>query len=164
MYNDIPAELLRVVEPVVRDHGLELVDAGVHGGGGRAVVRIVVDTPAGDGKVNVDRCAEVSREVGRGLDVAEVVRGSYMLEVTSPGIDRTLGREVDFRRSLGRKVSLETREPLDGRRRFKGELVAFDGSLATLCAGEERFDIPFARISRARAFWPGDAASGQGKG
>src|SRR5512147_1738872 len=106
MYKDIPETLRSVVEPVVKAHGLELVDAHVGRGPTRSLVRVIVDTPSGDGRVRVDECAAVSREVGHGLDVAEVVRGAYTLEVTSPGVDRTLAREIDFERAVGRVVAL----------------------------------------------------------
>ena len=120
MYRDIPESLREIVEPVVEDHGLELVDAGIYPGPGRARVRVVVDTPAGDGRVLVDRCAEVSREISHGLDARDAVAGAYLLEVASPGVDRVLAREKDFARAVGGRVAIETREPLAGRRRFRG--------------------------------------------
>jgi len=67
MYRDIPAELLRVIEPIVCDHGLEIVDGAVLRGKGRTRVRVTVDTQVGDGRVLVDECAAVSREIGHGL-------------------------------------------------------------------------------------------------
>jgi len=151
MYKDIPETLRRVVEPVVRAHGLELVDAALGRGPTRSLLRVVVDTPRGDGRVLVDECAAVSRELGHGLDVA------YTLEVSSPGVDRMLAREIDFERAVGRKVALETREPIAGRRRFKGELVAFDGAVATVRGDGGDTRIEFAAIERARAFHPIDA-------
>jgi ribosome maturation factor RimP len=156
MYRDIPESLLRVIEPVVRSHGLELVDAALGRGPTRSLVRVVVDTPSGDGRVKVDECAAVSRELGPGLDVAELIDGAYTLEVTSPGIDRTLAREIDFTRAVGRKIALETRAPIDGRRRFKGELVAFDGERATVASEGGTFAIPFGAVERAKAFHPLD--------
>jgi len=138
----------------VRDHGLEVVDVGVLRGGGRAHVRLVVDTPAGDGRVLLDTCALVSREVSHGLDASDCIEGAYMLEVTSPGIDRVLARELDFARSVGRRVELETREPLDGRRRFKGQLVRFEAGVAHLQLEGTTAAIPFDNVARARAFHP----------
>jgi ribosome maturation factor RimP len=154
MYRDIPEKLLRVVEPVVRSHGLELVDAALGHGPTRALIRVVLDTPQGDGRVRVDECAAVSREIGHGLDVSEFLGGAYTLQVSSPGVDRHLGREIDFERVVGREVALETREPRDGRRRFKGELVAFDGVTATLRVEGRELCIPFADVERAQAFYP----------
>ena len=60
------------------------------------------------------------------LGAGDLVPGSYTLGVTSPGVDRTLGREKDFARSVGRRVEVVTRVPLSGRRRFRGRLLAFD--------------------------------------
>ena len=151
MYRDIPESLRAIVEPVVEDHGLELVDAGVHGGPGRTRVCVVVDTHAGDGRVPVDQCARVSREVGHGLDAHDVVSGAYLLEVTSPGVDRVLAREKDFQGAVGGPVAVETREPLAGRRRFRGRLDAFDGREAQIRTESEVFAIPFECIARARA-------------
>ena len=159
MYRDIPPKLLAVVEPIVRDHGLEVVDARVLRGGGRAHVRLVVDTPAGDGRVLVDTCAQVSREVGHGLDAADLIDGAYLLEVTSPGIDRVLAREIDFARAVGRRVEIETREPLDGRRRFKGRLERFEADVAHLDLEGRAVAIPFREVARARAFHPAPGGS-----
>jgi ribosome maturation factor RimP len=154
MYKDIPDEFRRVVEPVVQAHGLELVDAGIGRGPTRSLVRVVVDTPVGDGRVLLDECAAISREVGHGLDVSDLLPGAYTLEVCSPGVDRTLGREVDFTRVIGRRVAIETRSALEGRRRFRGELLAFEGGIATVQSEGRVFAIPFAAIDRAQAFFP----------
>jgi len=156
MYRDIPEKLLRLVEPVVRAHGLELVDAALGRGPTRSLLRVIVDTPRGDGRVKVDECAAVSRELGHGLDANELIPGAYTLEVTSPGVDRALAREVDFERAVGRKVALETRLPIEGRRRFKGELVAFDGVTATVRCDSSDVRIDFAAIERAKSFHPFD--------
>lgn len=163
VYHDIPRDLLAVIEPVALAHGLEIVDAAVGKGPGRSRVELTLDTPAGDGRVTVDECAAVSREVGHALDATDVIHGSYLLEVTSPGVDRRLGREVDFERCVGRRVSVETHDPRDGRRRFKGELISFDGISARVDTDAGPFDIPFATIRRANAFHPTEpAASARG--
>jgi ribosome maturation factor RimP len=154
MYNDIPAEFRELIEPLVRSHGLELVDALVARSRGSARLNVVLDTPAGDGRVTVGECAAVSRELGHALEAAGAFEGPYLLEVSSPGVDRTLGRVCDFERALGREVALETREPLDGRRNFRGELVAFDGGQAQVRTDNGSFEIPFAQIRRAKAFHP----------
>ncbi len=154
MYKDIPAELLAVIEPIVLDHGLEVVDAGVFPGRGDARVRVVVDTPAGDGRVTIDECAAVSREIGHGLDATGVVPGAYALEVSSPGVDRVLGREKDFQLVVGRKVAVETREPIDGRRSFKGELLSFEHGVAIVDTEAGPMHVPFAHVAKAQAFYP----------
>ena len=154
MYKDISTDLLAVIEPVAMAHGLEIVDARLARGQGRSQLRIVVDTPEGDGKVDVDVCARVSREVGHGLEAADLGSGAYLLEVSSPGIDRVLGRAVDFERCVGRRVSLETHEPVAGRRRFKGELLAFSDYCAHVRQPAGDVQIPLDLIAKAKAFHP----------
>jgi ribosome maturation factor RimP len=153
MYTDISPELLAVIEPVAQAHGLEIVDAFTKRGQGRSQVKIIVDTPRGDGKVTLDACARFSREIGAGLDVCDAVPGSYLLEVSSPGLDRVLGRAVDFERAVGNRVALELREALDGRRKFRGELVDFAGGEAHLRHDDLDVRIPFAQIARAKTLY-----------
>ncbi len=156
MYGDIQPELRSVIEPIVRAHGLELVDAVARSGRGRGLLRVVVDTPSGDGRVRVDECASVSRELGHALDGLDLMAGSYTLEVTSPGVDRALGREIDFERVVGREVELETREPIEGQRRFRGRLLGFAQACAEVEGTAGGVRIPFTAIARARAFYPLD--------
>lgn len=157
MYRDISPELLTVIEPVAAAHGFEIVDASVKQGGGCTNVQVVLDTPRGDGKVTVGDCAGVSREIGTGLDARNLYSGAYTLEVCSPGVDRTLGREVDFERVIGREVAVELRERIAGQRRLRGRLVAFDGGEACLEVDSEPVRVPIAGIATARAFYPFDS-------
>lgn len=154
MYHEIPPEMLALLEPVARDHGLEIVDAEAKRGPARTQVRVVVDTPAGDGRVSVETCAALHREIAQGLYASGLIPGEVALEVSSPGVDRVLGRAIDFERALGRTVDLETREALQGRRHFKGELVAFEAERALLRQDQEDVAIPLALIRRARALYP----------
>lgn len=161
MYRDIPLRLREVVEPIVLGYGLELVDSEVVSGPGGPLVRIVVDTPNGDGRVPVGRCAEVAREVGTSLDAAAdaVVARGYRLEVTSPGLDRILAREKDFSAARGSEVKIETRRPLDGRRHFRGELVGFEAGIARVQIEGREYLVPFDEVARARQvyqFTPAD--------
>jgi ribosome maturation factor RimP len=153
LYRDIPEEMRALIEPIVDDFGLELVDVERRQGRAPWQVRVVVDTREGDGRVPVDTCAEVSREVGACLDAADAIPVSYRLEVSSPGLDRVLAREKDFARSVGREVRLETRGPVEGRRRFRGRLVGFDGAQARLQVDGREVAIPFEAVRRANAVY-----------
>jgi ribosome maturation factor RimP len=159
MYRDIPPRLRELVEPIVVGHGLELVDAEILSGPGGPVVRVVVDTPAGDGRVAIERCADVSREIGTGLDAAADFARGFRLEVASPGLDRLLAREKDFVAACGAEVKIETRRPLDGRRHFRGELVAFAEGVARVRVDGADHIVPFDEVARARRvyhFTPAD--------
>ena len=170
MYRDIPQELVEVIEPIAQDHGLEVVEADLAGGSSERRLRVVLDTPLGDGRVTLDQCATVSRELGHALDASGVAGSAFSLEVMSPGVDRVLGREVDFERAVGRRVEFETRSPLNGQRRFRGELVAFAEERATFLTEAGELQVPFSAIARAKAFDPvlaegpsGPSARGRGR-
>lgn len=153
MYRDIPDDMRALIEPVVEDHGLELVDVEHSRGRAPWTVRVIVDTPSGDGRVPVERCAEVSREVSAVLDAADAIPVRYNLEVSSPGLDRVLAREKDFAAACGREVRIETRQPIAGRRRFRGLLQGFEGAVATLEVDGARVAIAFADVARARTVY-----------
>ena len=112
-----------VVLPAVEAHGLTLVDLEVRGNGRRAAVRLYVDKPGG---VTVSDCQQLSHEVGDLIDVSNLVRSSYDLEVSSPGLDRELRRDRELRWATGRLVRVWTREPVDGHRELSGRLVLVD--------------------------------------
>jgi len=161
MYRDIPEDLRALIEPIVEDAGLELVDVKITRGRPPWLVRITIDTPLADGRVDVDRCARLSREVEVQFDATDAIPNAYRLEVSSPGLDRVLAREKDFRAACGSEVRIETRRPLDGRRRFRGVLVGFDGGMARVCVDGHEVGIPFAEVARANAiynFTPADFA------
>ncbi len=153
MYGDIPDALRGLVEPVVQDAGLELVDLVLTRGRVPWLLRVTVDTCRGDGRVDVDHCAGVSREVGTVLDAADAVPSRYRLEVSSPGLDRVLAREKDFSAACGSEVRLETRRPLEGRRRFRGRLVAFEDRVARICVDGDEFGIPFEAVAKANVVY-----------
>lgn len=149
MYGDIPSELRSLIEPIVEAHDLELVDVERAGGRAPRRLRVVVDNPSGDGRVDVDRCAALSRELGTHLDAADAIASAYVLEVCSPGLDRVLARPKDFAAAVGAEVKLETRRPLDGRRRFRGTLEGFERDVARLRVDGDEVAIPFAEVAKA---------------
>lgn len=153
MYRDIPEELRAIVEPAIEDAGYELVDLVLVRGHGPWQLRVTVDNAAGDGRVPVDRLAEVSRELGTLLDTCDVIPNAYRLEVSSPGLDRVLAREKDFAAACGAQVKLETRRPLEGRRRFRGVLLAFDGAVARLSVDGRDVGIPFEEVVKANLIY-----------
>ncbi|HVP28160.1 MAG TPA: ribosome maturation factor RimP [Myxococcota bacterium] len=142
-----------MIEPIVQAHGLELVTADLIRGRGPWELRVTVDTPAGDGHVSIDACAALSREIGTHLDSVDAIPVRYKLEVGSPGLDRRLGREKDFVHACGAEVALETRRPIDGRRRFRGRLVRFDEGVATVCVDGRDYAVPFDEIGKAHTVY-----------
>lgn len=111
------------------------------------LLRIFIDHEAG---ITVDDCETVSRQVADVLEVEQAVAGEYTLEVSSPGVDRrlfTLAHHQDF---IGSPVSLRLRAPVEGRRRFKGELLEVDGEEILLAVDGERFRIPFHLVEKSK--------------
>jgi len=162
MYRDIPEDLRGLIEPVVEDHGCELVNVEMVHGAGPTLLRITIDTLSGDGRVPVDRLAAVSREVEMHMDAADSVQSGYRLEVSSPGLDRMLAREKDFVAACGSEVKLKTRRPLDGRRRFRGELVEFRDGVALIAIDGEEMRIPFADVEKANSVYTFSSADFNG--
>jgi len=153
VYRDIPEELRALIEPIVNQAGFELVDAQLARGGKPWSLKVTIDTPAGDGRVTVDSCAAVSRELGSQLDVADTIQNSYRLEVSSPGLNRPLTREKDFASACGREVQIETRQPIAGRRRFRGILVRFEDDVAVIEVDGNEVEISFAEVSKAKTVY-----------
>lgn len=142
-----------MIEPVVEDAGFELVDVKVTRGRPPWLLRVTIDRPEGDGRVSVEQCARVSREVGSQLDAADAMAASYRLEVSSPGLDRQLGREKDFAAACGCDVRIETRAPVEGRRRFRGLLRSFEAGIATVEVDGRAIGIPFDQVARANTVY-----------
>lgn len=127
--------------------GYELVDVEFVRAGRQPLLRIYIDSPAG---VTLDDCALVSRQLGAILDVEDVIPGAYRLEVSSPGLDRPLKTLTDFQRFSGRRVSLRLRLPVNGQRRYVGEIMGLEGERVLLKMDESVMQFPFADIEKAR--------------
>ncbi|MBC7738657.1 MAG: ribosome maturation factor RimP [Candidatus Saccharibacteria bacterium] len=116
--------LAAIVTPVIEGMGFELVRIRLMGGNTR-ILQIMADRP--EGGIVVDDCGEISIAVSAVLDVEDPVEENYILEVSSPGIDRPLTRLKDFEMWKGWEARMETTELIDGRRRFKGTLGGVEG-------------------------------------
>jgi ribosome maturation factor RimP len=140
-------ELTRLIEPAVERLGYELSDLELRLGGKDGLIRVFIDRPDG---VGLSDCEAVSRQLSALLDVEDPVPGHYVLEVSSPGLDRKLTKPEHFQRFVGRDVRIKLRFPVEGRKNFRGRLMA---------AGEENIEVevdgqahglPMAKIESAR--------------
>ena len=120
----IDRRLAAIVGPVIEGLGFELVRIRLMGGKTR-ILQIMADRP--EGGIEVDDCASISTAVSAVLDVEDPIEENYVLEVSSPGIDRPLTRLKDFDMWVDYEARLETTELIDGRRRFKGTLQGTEG-------------------------------------
>jgi ribosome maturation factor RimP len=117
------------VSPILWTLGLELVDVVCVGQGPRSVVRVFIDKSDG---VTLDDCERAHKALGPALDVADPIPHAYTLEVSSPGLDRPFKRIQDYRRAVGKRVSLKLREPLAGQWRLEGTLADVADDTVTL--------------------------------
>lgn len=111
------SEIEALLRPVVEDLGYELVDVRLQTDRGRRVLRLLADRPGG---ITIGECVGLSREVSPHLEVHDPIAGHYVLEVSSPGIQRPLKRAEDFVRFRDEQIALRTREAVDGRKVFRG--------------------------------------------
>lgn len=118
-------------------------------GGRRPTLQIMAER-ADDGAMTVEDCATVSHAVSALLDIADPIASSYVLEISSPGIDRPLTRRGDYERFAGFEANIELQRPLDGRRRFRGRLMGLEGDDTKLQVGPETLRLPLAAIARAK--------------
>ena len=127
---------------------IQLVDLELNRGPRRWLLRIFIDRQGG---VNLDHCEQISQLVGAMLEVDDPIPGSYILEVSSPGLDRPLKSEADFIRFQGRLAKVKLKEPLpSGERVIIGRILETADHLISLEAGKKRHQIPYASIAEAR--------------
>jgi len=129
--------------------GYRLVRVAVTGGRRAQVLQVMAER-IDEQPMGVDDCTEVTHSVSALLDVADPIEHAYVLEVSSPGIDRPLVRREDYERFRGYEAKLELAAPLDGRRRFRGRLLGVDADRVRLNLGAEVVELPLARILRAK--------------
>ena len=135
-----------VVEPVVTGLGYEFVGAEFGQAENGQTLRIYIDLPDG---IDVDDCAKVSRQVDAALDVDDVVPGAYLLEVSSPGVDRPLFDERQFAAQVGEEVRVRLVGGIGGRRNYKGRLVAVENGAATVEVDGADHALPLADVEQA---------------
>jgi ribosome maturation factor RimP len=152
------AALARVVEPVVRAHGAEVVDMELKPEQAGWVLRIYVEKAGSaernlstrDAAVDLELCADVSRDLSPALDVADLIPHAYSLEVSSPGVERPLRGERDFVRFSGQKAKLKLREAVNGQRVVVGVLGGVSDGKVQVGDGSRTHEVPLASIDAAR--------------
>ncbi len=145
MYRQNPV-LVELLEPVVSSLGYELLGIEHFPRGQGSLLRIYIDSEDG---ISLDDCARVSDRVAGLLDVRDPIRGSYYLEVSSPGFDRPLFTLDQLKRFIGRRVHLRLHRKIDGRRRITGEVAAVDTDVVKIRVDGTECLVPADMIDRA---------------
>ena len=139
--------ILQLLEPTIEKLGYELTDLELKSGGPDGLLRVFIDK---EGGVDIVDCEKVSRQVSAILDVEDPLPGHYTLEVSSPGLDRSLTKPAHFQRFMGEEVRVKLRFPLEGRRNFRGALKGADEQRIEVEVDGELYSLPMATIESAR--------------
>jgi ribosome maturation factor RimP len=144
--------LMRLLEPPIEALGFDVVDIEFAQAGRGGILRVFIDAPTRDSGlgVTVDDCANVSHAVSQVLETQDPIKGHYTLEVSSPGFDRILRTRAHFQRFLGERIFAELKLPIDGRRRFVGQLKSIEGDAIVMEVDGTAHRLPLERIQKAR--------------
>lgn len=112
-----------------------------------ALLRIFIEK---EGGISIDHCTQVSRQIGAALDVEDLIPVAYILEVSSPGIDRVLFTPEQYQGYVGEQLKVRTRTPVDGRRNFRGSIESVTDTHVNVLVDNDTFEIPFDVVDRAR--------------
>lgn len=139
--------LQALLEPVVTGLGYEFVGLEMTGGTGQEILRIYIDHADG---ISAEDCEAVSHQVSGVLDVEDVIPGQYVLEISSPGLDRPLFTAAQYRQFVGFEVNLRLKFPVRERRRLRGWLRQVSDAGIELEVDGEQWQVPFSSIERTR--------------
>ena len=142
----VQQQLSDMVEPTVTALQYEFVGLEYLSGATPAVLRIFIDHEQG---ISVDDCALVSRQISAVLDVEDPISGEYNLEVSSPGLNRPLFRAEHYQACLGERIKVKLRFPVEGRRKFTGQLLAADDQTIELQVNNTTVQLVIADIEKA---------------
>ena len=145
---DLSERIQDLIEPTVDDLGFDVVRVQIMGKD-QVVLQIMVEHKDDQG-MTAENCATVSRAVSALLEVDDPICGAYTLEVSSPGLDRPLVRLGDFERFQGLEAKIEIKQPMDGRRRFKGRLLGVDGDTVKILVDGVEVDMSYPDIHKAK--------------
>lgn len=151
MMSQIKRVTEELVQPILDEHDLELFDIQYVKEGHDWFLRIFIDHETG---VTLDECELVSTELGEKLDEVDVIKGTYFLEVSSPGVERPLKTKEDFQKNIGKNVYVTLYVHIDGEKEYQGVLLSFDHDVATIeyqvLAHKKLVQIPYDKIAKAR--------------
>ncbi|MFW5873116.1 MAG: ribosome maturation factor RimP [Bacillota bacterium] len=140
----------KLVEDIIINDELEIVSVEYLKEGSNWVLRVYIEDR--DGNLSIEDCTRISRDLSDKLDEEDFIDNSYILEVSSPGVERPLRNEEDYNRFIGKKVFIKTYAPLDGQKEFNGTLKGLINNSVKIISddSEEIIEIPYKSIADAR--------------
>jgi ribosome maturation factor RimP len=141
-------ELQNIIGSYLKDQMLELIELIYRHEGRDLVLKVMADRP--EGGISLGDCASLNREIGMILDEKNLIQGTYLLEVSSPGVDRPLKTKVDFLRCINREVRFFLKEPVGDKLEWAGIIKKIEGESVFIDIEDTFLEIPLARINKAR--------------
>ena len=138
--------LRELVEPIILTEGMDLIDIEYRQESRGWVLRFYIDK---EGGLTLSHCSHLSAQIGDLLEVKDLIPHRYTLEISSPGLNRTLKREGDFKTHVGEIIQVKTAQPIDQRRNFKGTLLECRDGEIIISSDNQEFLIPISFISKA---------------
>ncbi len=139
-------EMVKLATPVIENNGCELVDAEFKKEGTQQVLRFYIELK--DGDISLDECAEVSRGISDLIDESEFFQENFILEVSSPGVERVLKKESDYIRFSGRRVDVALYKPRAGEKKFTAVLKSYSEGIFTFASEEGDFELQLDDVAK----------------
>ncbi len=136
-----------IAEPIAASLGLELVDIEYLKEGNNMVLRVFIDNNGSDG-LKIEHCEEVSKLLSKELDRENIIKESYILEVSSPGLERPLKKPEDYKKFKGKLVNIKTFAPVNGSKEFLGKLIGLEDGVVKIDNDKGVIEIPFSQIAK----------------
>lgn len=146
MNEQIIESVKALVDSYLKDHAIELVDVIYRRESPGMVLRLLVDTAEG---ITIEECEDLNKYLSEVLDKESVIEDHFVLEVSSPGLDRALKTDRDFERVAGNELMITTFEPIEGKRVIEGKLVSSDKEKLFIEAVDKTIIVPRAKIAKA---------------
>lgn len=153
--NNLLDNLYEIGNNIVKIHDIELVDVELVKEAGNWYLRYYIDKPGG---VTIDDCQKVSEQLSDHLDVSDPISHSYILEVSSPGIERPLKNKKDFLKAINTRIEVKTYKPIENQKTFVGTLLSYSDEFVVIEVGKRKVNIPTNQISSAKTMfeWKGE--------
>lgn len=141
-------EIKRIILPVLEEMQTELVELKLVKGPGGLILKLLVDKDKGG--INLDECAQINKKIGEILDCQDIIKNKYILEASSPGLDRPLKTKNDFLRCMDRRVKFFLKENIEGKLEIDGQVLDADEETVEVNAQGKNLRIPFSKINKAK--------------
>ncbi|MFW5987997.1 MAG: ribosome maturation factor RimP [bacterium] len=146
--SNIADEVYQIAKPIVVAHELDLVEVDYLKEGSDWILRIFIENP--DGELSLSHCEKISKILSQKLDELDPIENSYVLEVSSPGIERPLKKEKDFKNNIGKLISVKTYAPYNGKKEFTGTLLDFKNDKIKIESDDKGvIEIPFSKVAKS---------------